>query len=112
MPGDRLLGLLARNLLIGSVVAVGTVAGLLASDAHGIRELVLNDSDPLVAVLLLTFGFVVTLGSAAMGGAVMSLSREASLPPRGGKRLPQVESLRPAPARSAAAGRRFPGSGM
>lgn len=95
MKERRLFRLLAGNLAIGSFVAVGTVAGLIATDAQGLRGLLMNDSDPMVAILLLTFGFVITFGSAAMGAAIMALSRpEASGGGGGRKALPA--RLRPA----------------
>jgi hypothetical protein len=38
----------------------------------GLRHLIFTDRPPWVAVGLLLFGFVVTLGSAAMGSAIMA----------------------------------------
>lgn len=106
MRDVRLLKLLARNLAIGSLVAVGTVGGLVASDAHGLRGLLARDNDPLVATLLLVFGFVITLGSAAMGAAIMSLQSTPPADRRGRAIRAPGAVLQPATARSRTHGRR------
>jgi hypothetical protein len=64
--------LLATNLAIGTALAFVLVGGLLLLDPGGLRRLILQDSSPGVALGLLVFGFVVTLGSAAMGTAIMA----------------------------------------
>ncbi len=99
MKEGRLFKLLARNLAIGVGVALLTVAGLVISDAQGLRGLLMNDQDPLVGVILLTFGFVITLGSAAMGTAIMALPRDDD---RGGRgtRAPAGLAMRPVPVRA------------
>ena len=72
MP-QHLLKLLLNNALIGTTAAVAIVAGLVAVDAHGLGTLIQQSDAPLLPVALLTFGFVVTLSSVAMGAAVMLL---------------------------------------
>jgi hypothetical protein len=63
-------------------LAAGTVAGviaagaLVASDVGGLRGLILHDRQGWIALFLMVFGFVVTFGSLAIGGAVMALGRE------------------------------------
>ncbi|MDB5655160.1 MAG: hypothetical protein JWQ94_2773 [Tardiphaga sp.] len=69
-----LLRLLAINLAIGIAVAGLMIGGLLALNPFGLRGLIFGDASPGVALGLLLFGFVVTLGSAAMGSAIMALS--------------------------------------
>ncbi|CUU41289.1 hypothetical protein BVIRIDIS_02780 [Blastochloris viridis] len=49
------------------------VAALVAVDAHGLGTLVMQSEAPLLPLAVLTFGFVVTLSSVAMGAAVMLL---------------------------------------
>lgn len=101
--GNALLKLLLVNLAVGVLVAVGTVGGLLLSDAQGLRGLLMNDRDPVVGIVLLTFGFVITLGSAAMGAAIMTLPRDGS----GGRgRRDPVPAAEPALVRVAARGAR------
>lgn len=73
---DPLFRLLAVNLAIGSATAVLVLAGLIALDVQGLRDLILADSAPALALGLLLFGFVVTFGSVAMGAAVMALGSD------------------------------------
>jgi hypothetical protein len=82
MPLTRLL---AINLAIGVALAVLLVGGLLLLDPGGLRELILADRSPGVALGLLLFGFVITLGSTAMGTAIMAMGvAERNDEPRGG----------------------------
>jgi hypothetical protein len=71
-----LIKLLAINLAGGVVFAMLVVGGLLLFDAHGLGRLLLHDRSPALAVGLLLFGFVVTLGSWVMGTAIMQIGRE------------------------------------
>ena len=68
-----LLRLLAVNLGIGLSAAVLLLGGLLAVDPGGLRDLIIADREPAVALGLLLFGFLVTFGSVAMGTAIMTL---------------------------------------
>jgi len=72
---NPLVRLLAVNLAGGIVAAMVAVAGLIALDSFGLRRLMLVDRHPVVVGALLLFAFVVTLGSLAMGSAIMMLSR-------------------------------------
>jgi len=63
------------SLAAGSVAGLVAVAAILAADIGGIRGLMLRDSQGWIALLLMAFGFVVTFGSLAIGGAIMSLDR-------------------------------------
>lgn len=84
MPLTRLL---AINLAIGMALAVFLVGGLLVLDPGGLRQLILADRSPGVALGLLLFGFVITLGSTAMGTAIMAMGTgERDDKPRGGLR--------------------------
>jgi hypothetical protein len=71
-----LFRLLAINLAAGTAVAVLLVGGLLALNLFGLRDLILADASPGIALGLLLFGFVVTLGSTAMGTAIMALGKQ------------------------------------
>ena len=91
-----LFRLLAINLAAGMAVAALLVGGLLVLDPYHLRDLIFADSSPGTALGLLLFGFVVTLGSAAMGTAIMAMGvRQANdETPRGPPRLVAQESTR------------------
>lgn len=83
--------LLAINLAIGTALALLLVGGLLLLNPGGLRDLILGDRSPLVALGLLLFGFVVTLGSTAMGTAIMAMgAADRDDEPRGGLRTQEV----------------------
>ncbi|WP_208991333.1 MULTISPECIES: hypothetical protein [Pannonibacter] len=106
LPENPLLRLLAVNALSGSAVALVVVGGLFASNAGGLYDLVANASDPAVPVILLAFGFIITLGSAAMGTAVMMLPRDGGNDRGRGRReqafhaMPGEPVLIPVPVRA------------
>jgi hypothetical protein len=68
-----LLRFLALHLAIGATVAVLVVTALILTDAHALGRLIMQDRDPVVAIAMLMIGFIITLGSAAMGAAIMGL---------------------------------------
>jgi len=70
-----LLRLLAINLAVGVVAATLLVGGLLMLNSFGLRDLIFADSSPGIALGLLLFGFIVTLGSTAMGSAIMTMGK-------------------------------------
>jgi len=70
-----LFRLLAINFAIGASAAVVLTGGLLALNSGGLRDLILADRDPAVALSLLLSGFLITFGSLAMGTAIMALGR-------------------------------------
>jgi hypothetical protein len=70
-----LFRLLLINLAIGMAAAALMLVGLLALNPENLRELIFADRSPAVAIGLLLFGLVVTLGSTAMSTAIMSLGR-------------------------------------
>jgi hypothetical protein len=67
-----LFRLLAINLAAGVVLAL-LVGGLLLLNPHGLRDLILADRSPGIAIVLLLAGFIVTLGSTTMGSAIMAI---------------------------------------
>lgn len=73
LPENPLFRLLAINGAVGVLVSLLVFAGLLISNAAGLRDLIANADDPVVPVVLLGFGLIITLGSAVMGTAIMSL---------------------------------------
>lgn len=98
----KLARLLAINLSIGVTLAVLLVGGLLLFNPGGLRHLILADRSPGVALGLLFFGFVVTLGSTAMGTAIMAMgaTERDNGRPGGGLRLAVQEAgPRAAPSR-------------
>ena len=62
--------------LAGALAGLVGVAALLALDVGSLRTLIVAQSDGWVAVALLSMGFMVTFGSAAIGATIMSLGRE------------------------------------
>ena len=72
---EPLFRLLAINLAIGVFVAVLLVAGLIALDPAGLRDLIVADRSPGVAIGLLLFGFLITFCSVAMGTAIMAIGQ-------------------------------------
>jgi hypothetical protein len=85
-----LLRLLAVNFAAGCGVALLMLAGLLALNPAGLRDLILADGA--TALVLLGFGLFITFGSAAMCSAIMLLGRERPRDTPRGK-------AEPAPAR-------------
>lgn len=73
--GAPLFRLLAINLAAGVLVAMLLVGGLMLLNPGHLRELILADDTPGVALGLLLFGFIVTLGSSAMGTAIMAMGQ-------------------------------------
>jgi hypothetical protein len=59
--------------LAGSLAGLVAVAGLLVLDVGSLGTLVLGRSGGVVPVALLSAGFVITFGSAAIGAAVMAI---------------------------------------
>jgi hypothetical protein len=83
-----LFRLLAINLAAGAAVTVLLVGGLLLLNPGGLRDLIFADRSPAVALGLLLFSFFVTLGSTAMGTAIMAAGqREENGGPRGSGKL-------------------------
>jgi hypothetical protein len=97
-----LFRLLAVNLAIGASVALLMVGGLVSLNAFGLRDLILADRSPTTAVGLLLFGFVITFGSAAMGSAIMTLTRSGARgddTPSAGSRLASARATKRSPLR-------------
>jgi hypothetical protein len=75
LPRHPLFRFLAVHLGFGLVVATIAIAGLIGFDLFGLRRLILADQSPVLALVLLVGGFVVTFSSTVMGTAIMALGR-------------------------------------
>jgi type IV secretory pathway VirB2 component (pilin) len=65
------------HLLAGCLAGIVASVGLVATNLGSLRDLMLHTDGGWLAFALLTFGMVVTFGSAAIGSAIMSIgSRE------------------------------------
>jgi hypothetical protein len=72
----ELLRYVLPHLLAGCIAGVVAAAGIVASNIGSLRDLMLHTQGGWLAYLLLTFGFVVTFGSVAIGRAVMNLGED------------------------------------
>ncbi|MCC2111856.1 MAG: hypothetical protein KDJ16_07475 [Hyphomicrobiales bacterium] len=75
-----LIRLLAANMAAGIVAAVTAVTALITFDVAGMGTLIGAAEDPVLPVVLLIFGFIVTLAGVAMATAVMSLPYDRGEP--------------------------------
>jgi len=103
---DPLLRLLAVNWLIGAAVAAALVAFVLITDTARLRTLMFASGEPWIPLLLLFFGFLITMCSVAMATAVMLLPEkdDDDHGPGGGTplevlKLPFPPRLQPVPIR-------------
>jgi heme/copper-type cytochrome/quinol oxidase subunit 2 len=71
MPRDPLHRLLVINLLSGAAIGLVFVAGLLWTDAYGLRNLIVRDSEGIVALIALCAGCMVIASSVVAGSALM-----------------------------------------
>lgn len=97
-----LLRLLLINWLIGAGVAVVLVAVVLVTDTARLRTLMFSSAEPWLPLLLLFFGFFVTMCSVAMGTAVMMLPGDDDDESGGGSAAATVPIGEPIPVRVAA----------
>lgn len=104
LHANPLLRYLAINWIAGAVASAIVVGGILALDIAGMRTLVLSVHEPVLPVVLLVFGFLVTLTSVAMATAVMQLGRRDQEP--GGRLKAPVATQIPVRVEAGAAARR------
>lgn len=71
MPRDPLHRLLVINILSGAGIGLVFVAGLLWTDAYGLRGLIMRDRDGIVALLALCAACMITSSSVVAGSAIM-----------------------------------------
>lgn len=107
-PRDPIFRLLAINGLSGAALGVAFAIGIYWLDIGGIQRLVENDSGGMIALVLMTAGFVITCASLAMGSAIMMMPRDdKDDPPHGGLRQesqPLAAQLAPVRVRHTATG--------
>lgn len=84
---NPLVRLLAINLAIGAAAAALLVGGLLWLNPGHLRDLIVADEAPGIALLVLLASFLVTFGSAAMGSAIMMQGRKDDEDKGGGQPL-------------------------
>lgn len=73
LPRDPLFRLLVINGLAGTAIAALVLVGIFAANIGNLRVLVLSAEDPVLPVVMLAFGLVITLGSVVIGSAIMLL---------------------------------------
>jgi len=88
LPGNPLFRLLFINGLIGVFVALLLLGGILMADVGSLGTLIMGSDDPVLPVVLLGVGLVITLGSATMGTAIMAIPSDDKT--GGGPKLPDA----------------------
>lgn len=71
LPRDPLFRLLAINGAAGVAIAAIVLAGIFLANIGNLRELVMTSDNPVLPVIMLAFGLIITLGSVVMGSAIM-----------------------------------------
>ncbi|WP_205756046.1 hypothetical protein [Labrenzia sp. 011] len=99
LPRNPLFRLLLINGLAGIAIAGLVLGGIFWANIGNLRVLVLNSADPVVPVVMLAIGLVITLGSVVMGSAVMLLGEnDNERPPTlRAKRFPLQNDPQPIP---------------
>ena len=69
-----LLFFLLKHVTSGAVGGLALGAGLLALDIAGLRTLMGQSEDGIIAILLLFFGLMVTFGAIAMAVGIMTMN--------------------------------------
>ena len=73
----ELIRFVIPHLLAGCLAGIVASVGLVTTNLGSLRDLMMHTDGGWLAFALLTFGMIVTFGSAAIGGAIMSIgSRE------------------------------------
>lgn len=99
MPKDPLFRLFVINGLAGLLIAILVLGGIFYANIGNLTVLVKGDESPVVPVLMLAGGLIITLGSVVIGSAVMLLSGDpAGGKPKGGKPARLLPLSVPTPA--------------
>jgi hypothetical protein len=61
------------HMLAGCIGGIVASVGLVMTNLGSLRDLIMHTQGGWLAFALLTFGMVMTFGSAAIGGAIMSI---------------------------------------
>ncbi len=72
----ELLRYVLPHLLAGCLAGLAAAGGIVATNLGSLRDLMAQSENGWLAGALLTFGFVVTFGSAAIGRAIIGLGTE------------------------------------
>ncbi|WP_420410920.1 hypothetical protein [Roseibium sp.] len=96
LPQDPFFRLLAINGLTGLGISGLVLGGIFYSNIGNLTVLVQGDESPVVPVLMLAAGLVITLGSVVVGSAIMLLGASGGNG-KPGPKLPELFSLEPAP---------------
>jgi len=104
LPKNPLFRLLVINGVLGVAISGGFLAGVFWANIGNLRVLVTRSEDPILPIVMLAAGFIITLTSVVMGSAIMMLSSKDG---GGGKRqqdwpsaLGAARQLAPVPARA------------
>lgn len=93
LPRDPLLRLLVINGCAGAAVAALVLTGIFLGNIGNLRVLVVSAEDPVVPVVMLALGLLITLGSVVMGSAIMLVGRDEVGRGRPGRRMPGLAGL-------------------
>ncbi|MEM9633818.1 MAG: hypothetical protein AAGA50_20985 [Pseudomonadota bacterium] len=77
LPKDPLFRLLLINGIAGVAIAILVLGGIFWANIGNLRTLVLTAEDPVLPVLMLAVGLVITLGSVVIGSAIMLLGHNS-----------------------------------
>ncbi|MBN9669972.1 hypothetical protein [Roseibium aggregatum] len=101
LPRDPLFRLLLINGVAGVFIAALVLGGIFLANIGNLRVLVMSAENPILPVIMLAFGLVITLGSVVMGSAIMLVGeddRDGGKRRGGKKMLMNNPALRPVPA--------------
>lgn len=93
LPQNPLFRLLLINGVIGVFVSLLVLGGLFWTNVGNLRTLVMASSEPLLPIIMLAAGLVITLGSVVMGSAVMMMKTQDGPGKTGGKMMKIAEGL-------------------
>lgn len=83
LPANPLLRLLAINGAIGVAIAIVLLAGVFWTNTGHLRDLVEHAENPVLPVVMLAVGLIITIGSVVMGSAIMLLPSDDRRPGSG-----------------------------
>jgi len=109
LPRDPFFRLLVINGLAGIGIAGLVLAGIFAANIGNLRDLVLAAENPVLPIVMLAFGLMITLGSVVIGSAIMLMGETGgprSGPGKGRKIRMAPSHLRPIPVSATAHTRR------
>lgn len=93
LPKNPLFRLLAINGVIGLGISALVLVGLFWSNVGNLRTLVLASDNPVLPVVMLACGLIITLCSVVMGSAIMMLKPHDDDRNRRGPRFKAVSAL-------------------